>query len=197
RNTPVIAQTANTMSKDDEFYAVGMTEYIEKPVEHERLAQVIKRVLPDKEKGGGPVATTARETQPEVTPDNSNAGYQSDGKSWDKESLMNRVRGNETQLSRLVEIFLESVPADIDELDRQLQSSDFGTAAAVVHGIKGTAANMGGVRLHQILQNLEAACKAENLSDIHALRERAEIEIKILTDEMNQFIHSRGTDHSL
>lgn len=80
------------------------------------------------------------------------------GLAWQK-SLAN-MGGNENLLRRLARLFIEQHGADVVLIDAALAERDFALALHLVHALRGTAANLGGERVHAAARAFEELLKS-------------------------------------
>ncbi len=145
---PIIAMTANAMQGDKEkCLAVGMDDYISKPVNPKVLAEKIEQWLPQELNSRIPQKETVMEPSVSQTP------------VFDRAGFLERVMGDEDIAEQIVEVFLDDIPKQIESLKQALEASDSETFHRVVHGIKGAAANVGGEALRELAAQVEKACK--------------------------------------
>lgn len=139
---PIIAMTANVMRGDRERYmAVGMNEYIAKPLHHEALYDLLARCVPhgvQREKQGN--AENAIETIAAFDPD----------------SAIARVGNKEDFLSMLGK-FPPSYGRAVQVIQEALDKTDWELAERSAHTLKGCAATIGAQALSTLSAQLEMA----------------------------------------
>jgi HPt (histidine-containing phosphotransfer) domain-containing protein len=74
---------------------------------------------------------------------------------------------NDEFLRELAAIFLEDTPKRITELDNSLAAGDTGTFTRAAHSIKGSAANLGAMRLRAAADKLEHHSRKEGLTAVN------------------------------
>ncbi len=147
---PIIAITALTMVGDREScLEAGMDDYVSKPIEPEELSEVIERHV-------GRSAVDAAEAT---------AGERISG---DEDSIPGdlppRFDGDRALLGRLVKLFSERVPLQIEALEDALEIRDAGAVQELGHTIKGGAALIGAEVLRDCAYGIEKAGKQRDLS---------------------------------
>jgi two-component system sensor histidine kinase/response regulator len=157
KHTPIIAMTANVMRGDRErALETGMDDYVSKPVNLERLKEVLARWVSREEKKAeqGAYATEAAAA--------------ASGPSIDH-SVLDGLRdlqgeGEPDILCELIELFLADVPSQLDALREAVQSGDILSVKRIAHTLKGGSRNMGVVRMAAICAELEQIGRSETLA---------------------------------
>lgn len=168
RHTPIIAMTAHSLQGDRErCLAVGMDDYIAKPVKSEELrtlllrwigrsGQARKAAIPDP---GGPVA-----------PD----------EAIDAEILASlrepQHEGDQDFLTDLIDQFLCETPQDLAALRKSAAQGDAQTLARKAHRLKGTCSIFGAWRMIELCGNLEGRGRAGSVDGADALLTQLESE---------------------
>ncbi len=71
--------------------------------------------------------------------------------------ILANLGGNESLLTKLAALFIEQHAADISLINAALQQQDWDLALHLTHALRGTAANLGAVALHDAAHCLETA----------------------------------------
>lgn len=157
---PIIAMTANAMpgDRDRSLYA-GMNDFIAKPLQIQRLADLLEAWLP--REGGASTATTGSVTRdPDAAPRETGLAI------FDRERFL-ACLGEDRGLAReILRAILNNLPGQIDELRARIESQDAAGAVLVAHKIQGGIATLGGDALAALARDLE---RAGRLSDFAAL----------------------------
>ncbi|GAB6095626.1 hypothetical protein JCM14469_18780 [Desulfatiferula olefinivorans] len=177
-NIPVIAMTAHAMTGDREkCLEAGMNDYISKPINPNSLAEVLEKWLP-----------TEKEIYKEV---NAKPEKKASGNSevveltvWDKETMLERLMGDEDLARTIISGFIGDIPNQIQKLDQFIENGDIQGVERQAHTIKGAAANVGGDALHEIALAVEKAGNAGNLDAAGASMEELKKRFDCLAEEI-------------
>jgi HPt (histidine-containing phosphotransfer) domain-containing protein len=164
-HTPIIALTASAMSGDrNRCIREGMNDFLSKPVDLERLAEVLAQWCPLVGPPGAiPVSLNPSNNKP-LPP----IGFGTSPVVFDREGMLGRVM-NDTDLARLVvQSFVEDAPHQIEELRRFLEASDARAAERQAHTLKGAAAVVGGEALRAVAFEMEKNAKSGDLESATA-----------------------------
>ena len=164
RHTVVIALTANAMSADrDKCLEVGMDDYLSKPLEQDDLARVIQRWLPLPVEGG--TSNEEQATHPSELLDASQdvIDRQDSSPPIDLARLERISRGKVAIQQRLLQIFLETTPKDLEALERAILEIDSSLVEHYAHRLKGSAANIGVPAMSAIAKELEGMARQQSL----------------------------------
>ena len=152
RHSPyIIAVTANSLVGDKEkCLAVGMNDYLTKPLHTADLAKVLERALPLVQPSLRPSAARAGEgLDPAVI-----AGL--------KEL---REPGQPDPLKELIELFLKDVRLRLQQMELSLLQQDPTGLSGAAHSVKGSASNLGARHLAALCASLETKAKAGEFNE--------------------------------
>ena len=160
-STPIVALTANLLNGDgDRYLQKGMNDYLPKPLDEQKLFQLISKNLLD---GPGPVSITEplREESPESL---------SNGKLYDLTMIHGLSGGDEAFIRQMVELFVDTMPASIEELKTTLEQKQWDAMGKLAHKLKSTTGSMGMDSIKEEVKAIEQNCKkSENLEETPAL----------------------------
>ncbi len=165
RQIPIIAVTAHAFKEEvSKCIDAGMNDYLSKPIESQRLKEVLVKWLPvcsedelarqdsDREKGVSSVQG--------MSPDKTDLPI------FDKDDFLERTM-NDLELGRQVlEMFLESGSQLLDSLEEAIKNENSQEVMRIAHSLKGSSGNVGAKRLSEFALLLERMSKEGNLSEI-------------------------------
>jgi CheY-like chemotaxis protein/HPt (histidine-containing phosphotransfer) domain-containing protein len=183
---PVIAMTAHAMQGDREkCLEAGMNDYVSKPISSQALVEALEKWLPKE-----PAATTGQITgKPEEAA--AVSVEEPDTQVFDKADMMARLMGDEDLARRVVAVFLEDIPRQIEVLKGYREAGDVASAELQAHSIKGASGNVGGEALRAVAFELEKAAKNGDLESVTARLPELELQFSRLKKSLNEFINPK------
>jgi PAS domain S-box-containing protein len=156
---PIVAMTAHAMTGDRErFLEAGMDEYVSKPINQERLREVLRNL--------GRPANDGRDTRPvSRAPETAHAN----GAAFDGQALLARVDSDIDLLASLVAVFKADRPGLMAEIEESLASRDAVALTDTAHTMKGALSVFGVEPARSIAEQLELAGRQERLEDAREL----------------------------
>lgn len=126
---PIVGLSANAMKGDRErCLQAGMNAYLTKPFEPEDLHQAIAQVLGiTNPPGEEPSVPTKKSTSP---PEPTHLPI------YSMEQLKKMASGNEVFLKRMVKIFVDDTPADLDLIQRGIETENWNQVQQAAHSLK-------------------------------------------------------------
>jgi len=154
QRTPVIALTANALRGEAERgEALGLDDYITKPLQLERLREVIDSHLPqapspgDRSEGAAP---------PEVDGDTS-------PQALDADVLRSLIGDDESLIDEFLREFLDAAEGLVQDLERACIVGDSRQVGAVAHKLKSSSRSVGAIPLGDCCATLEHEARNEEL----------------------------------
>ena len=158
QNIPVVAMTAHAMKQDRErCLDAGMDDYISKPVDPEKLNEVVGKWSKRRNKG-----VEVEHRSDDLKHDDNQSICESP---IDMEAALKRAMGDKSFLEELILQFTEDLPDEIKALSEALNRKDAESITERAHSIKGTAANLGAEGIAKAALQLEEAGREGNLAD--------------------------------
>lgn len=156
--TPIVAMTAHSMEGDrKKCLAIGMDDYISKPVKLEVLRDVLQRIL------------TQNFTSQENTEEK--------GDLLEEEVIDYQVLEGVTGVSLkdldilqpIFETYLHDTEEKIEELGRAIEERDYTIVRSVGHFLKSSSGNLGAVKLSSLAKEMEQRGKTREDSGLEDL----------------------------
>ena len=93
---------------------------------------------------------------------------------------------------KVIEVFLEDIPGQIEAMKRSLEASDADGVCHVAHTIKGAAANIGGEALRRLAAEVEAACRNGQFETVLGREGEFEQAFKHLQEKLQDALDNEG-----
>ncbi|MEO1347400.1 MAG: PAS domain S-box protein [Cyanobacteria bacterium J06635_15] len=154
RDITIIAMTANAMKGDKEkCLEAGMNDYLAKPIDPKALSEMLQKWL------------LRQGDQPQAAFGNPAARHKT-VPIFDPVALLDYFSGDKELAVQICQFFLEDTPSDIQAMQAYLAAGDVLNVTYKAHGIKGTAANVGGEVLRAVAFEMEKAAKAGDINSV-------------------------------
>ncbi len=154
RDVPIIAVTANAMTGDRErCIREGMNDYLAKPTQLSRLAEVLEKWLPES-------------SPADIRPTSEQAAVGPCKDVFDEQDLLNRLVRDRHLASRIIRGFLEDCPSMLSRMRKLLEEGDGPGAALQAHALMGAAAAVSAGSLRAVAAAMERAGKAGDLDNL-------------------------------
>jgi signal transduction histidine kinase/CheY-like chemotaxis protein/HPt (histidine-containing phosphotransfer) domain-containing protein len=188
RAVPVVAMTANAMQCDREkCLAVGMNDFISKPIDPIKLQQALQQWLPE---------SCTQETKPKQTDDDTiqpadkleEASLEPQVPVFDHTAMSKRLIDDEELVRTVAEAFLGDMTDQIEQLKTAVTDGDCVTIAAQSHKIKGASANVGGIAMSTQAHIMEQAGKKEDMDTVRQTLPELERNFTLLKVAMKKIL---------
>jgi CheY-like chemotaxis protein len=177
RQVPIIALTAYAAGEDrDKCLAAGMDDYLAKPFKAAELDAILQQYCGSAEHGD---ALDTANTSNTVSTD-----VEHDVQLFDRVALVERLGGREDLIPRFVGIFWKGAIENEKRLRIAFAAGDCPELQAAAHALKGSAANIGALRVQEVARQIEVTAKAREQADPAVLQ--------ALADELTSF--ARATE---
>ncbi len=207
---PIIAMTANAMKGDKEkCLEAGMTDYATKPVQPERLLEILsdylnvnknfKKSLFKKEDeiidlDETTYLSSGFKSEEEYLKEEADklVIHLKDDLFYDKEKGLKCVGGNLKLLIDMGELFEKQFATNIEKLQTAEAEEDFKTVSDIGHSMKGSGATLGFVKIAEIAFELEKEGKLEN-PDKNKISDLI-IEVLDCKDRLKETVHELNNE---
>ncbi|MCR4792913.1 MAG: response regulator [Lachnospiraceae bacterium] len=160
-NTPSICLTANAVSGAREQYlAEGFDDYLAKPIDYEKLENMLIRYLPSDKVVITKVSE--EEVQIETADDLAEEFAELDSYPWIDVRAGIAASGSPDAYIPLLRIFHDSMDTKAEELERFYTEKDFKNYTIKVHALKSSARIIGALDFAEEAQKLENAGKSDD-----------------------------------
>ncbi len=187
---PIIALTANVMvSEQNEFLEAGITDYIAKPIDPDRLvATLAKWVRPTRTRASTPASTPVGQTVqksgsgPEPLPDLPGVNV--------AESVR-RMGGNVALYCALLDKFRVKERNIATTIREALAADDQKTAERLAHTLRGIAGTLGAKSLQDLAASLENSIHKAEPGEVDSLLARMDQELATFIAGIDQALEAR------
>ena len=168
---PIVAMTANAMkSHRDSCLAVGMNDFVAKPVSVAVLRDTLKKWL---HAGHGAIPTAASQLV-------ASRATNCETVVFDPTSVRSRLEGDGELAQIVFAAFLEDLPRQIQALKQLVTDRDGAGSARQAHSIRGASANVGGESLRKLAAEMEKAADAGDWHSVINRMDELELQFSLL-----------------
>ncbi|MEO5333119.1 MAG: PAS domain S-box protein [Magnetococcus sp. YQC-5] len=178
---PIVAMTANALkSEKDQCLALGMNDYLTKPVHVKTLFSVLAAILdPSRSDRSDPISVSTNGADPSQDRLMALKGI-------DVQEALERLDGDRELLTEVLVNFARNYASTGDQLASMLATGDMERFRSMVHGFKGVSANVAANQLSSLAARIEEMAKqldvdgclkaVETLkNEMHALKREIEL----------------------
>jgi PAS domain S-box-containing protein len=175
RHVLIVAMTACAMKGDRErCLDYGMDDYISKPLKPQELLDTISKLFANR-----PLTPVPVEPVEEQEPD---------APLFDANELLNRVGGDRELLQMLVDLFNDSVPAQLGELRVAIVARNHALVHRLAHTVKGAVGNFASPPAIEAAQRLEIMGKEGDLQRADEVFAELEDIVERLKRSLREFV---------
>ena len=163
---PIIALTANAIKGVSEmFLANGFTEYLSKPIDTERLGEVLSKWIPaDKKEDAIEEVESSENVVAEDDDEENLHNLLRHIEDVDYDKAMTLCGKSEDILISVIEVYVKSYPQIKERIDKTYAEEDLKNYAIEVHGVKSSSRSVGNDVLGEMAYRLEIEAKDGNIS---------------------------------
>ena len=197
---PIIALTANAIKGVSEmFLANGFTEYLSKPIDTERLGEVLNKWIPENKK------KEAMEEEESVADNN-------EAVDDDEENLLNMLRRienvdydkamtlcgkSEDILLSVIEVYVKSYSQIKERIDSTYAKEDLKNYAIEVHGVKSSSRSIGNDVLGEMAYRLEIEAKDGNIAYVKENHSEFVMKYEQFVGELKEIVDKLKTEEKI
>ena len=197
---PIIALTANAIKGVSEmFLANGFTEYLSKPIDTERLGEVLNKWIPENKK------EEAREEEESVADKNQavddneenllNMLRQVENVDYDK--AMTLCGKSEDILLSVIEVYVKSYSQIKERIDSTYAKEDLKNYAIEVHGVKSSSRSIGNDVLGEMAYRLEIEAKDGNIAYVKENHSEFVMKYEQFVGELKEIVDKLKTEEKI
>jgi signal transduction histidine kinase/ligand-binding sensor domain-containing protein/CheY-like chemotaxis protein/HPt (histidine-containing phosphotransfer) domain-containing protein len=175
---PIIALTADAMKGTEQLCREsGMDDYLTKPIDRDRLSEVINRHLPPPE--GAARLANGKELEPDC--------IETSIEPVDWARLMLTADNDRDFADELVQLFIESGDSVLKDISDALERGDLAAVGRAAHSLKGSSLNMCASPTSEAAARLESAARAGAAEDVAIL----ELQLRAETRRAMEYLRAR------
>ena len=163
----------------DHCFAVGMDDYLPKPLEMTKLREMLRKWMPEVE--SLPVAEAAKDAPVEVSEEQPKASDAGDGP-IDPSALKSVFGDDEETFKEILDEFVGPATANAEEIAAAVDSRSAEDVEAAAHKLKSSSRSVGANELADLCETLEAAGKSDDWDTINATAPRLSGIVQDVTD---------------
>jgi CheY-like chemotaxis protein/HPt (histidine-containing phosphotransfer) domain-containing protein len=181
RRIPIIALTADAMKGTEGLCReAGMDDYLTKPIDRDRLSEVINRYVP-----AAAASTESKEPVESVQLESDSADTGLVPVDWQR--LMLSADNDRDFAAELVQLFIESGDSVLRDISEALARGDISAVGRAAHSLKGSSANMCASPTSEAAARLESAARAGATEDLAKL----ETQLRAETHRAFEYLRAR------
>ena len=164
-HTTIVAMTANKQEGDKEkCLAVGMDDFLSKPLKLEKLATILNKWL---NKNSNDISIVSQEGSNVVN------SFVIDEEIY---SYLEETLGGD--MKTVLELFIEDTPGFLTQIEYGIKNTDLTVLSSAAHTLKSSAANFGATQLSNACEAMEQACSDNDTDSLLLTYKRIDFESK-------------------
>ncbi len=188
---PIIAMTANAMPGDRErCLQCGMNDYLSKPVDRNSLQRLLGKWLD--ERVVAPVAPVAAEVPEDesVIQSRDTAPTPSSDSVLDAEVIDELRDIMESEFGLLLRRYLDTAPEQLSKLGDMSLKARLDEVAKIAHSLKSSCANVGAMRMSDLVRRVEMAAKEKNQITCLELNRQLDQEARLVERALRKLLET-------
>lgn len=150
-----------------------MDDYLTKPIQPQSLIEVIGRWVDNEVLEKPEEARTEPSDATEV---------------FDKSGFLQRLGGDESLFNKLLSMFLDDAPVQIERMQQHLKNEDLAGVQLRAHSLNGVTVNIGASALQKVVSEIEVAARNRELDRARELVPKLQKEF----ERLKSFIGLKG-----
>jgi two-component system sensor histidine kinase/response regulator len=196
RHLPIVAMTARAMKGDRECcLAAGMDGYISKPINPKELLTLVDTMSAQNQTGRNEMENYRRVERSSATSASSsyatNTGstnrHQENADVVNLRALMERVENDTALLAEMLELYQESSPRLVSEIETGVRAGDVQIVQHAAHSLKGALQNLSATASADAALNLEKMTRSGTLYGAEQLLTELKEELQRLDLALNDW----------
>lgn len=179
-SVPIIAMTANAIKGDyEKCLAAGMNDYISKPINIEKFAEIIRRNFKPRADSSAHCAADgeAEINNPRRSGESEIAGPASAADIFDSDKFVKNTFSNDTLARKIIGILFKDLEKFDGVVKNAIASKDGECLANMAHRLKGSAVNVCALSLKRLFIKLEKAGRQRLFDEAESLAGQVEAEV--------------------
>ncbi len=184
---PIIAMTANAIKGDyEKCIAAGMTDYLSKPINIEKFAEIIKRHFNQKFEEEPYAFAGSAEIKKNDPQGDSESSLPEAAEIFDRDKFVKNTFSNDILAKTIIKILFEDLEKFGDVLKNAIAARDGDILARSAHRLKGSAVNVCAFNLRRIFLQLENAGRQGRFDEAESLIGALETQISLFKNEIKK-----------
>ena len=197
---PIIALTANAIKGVSEmFLANGFTEYLSKPIDTERLGEVLNKWIPANKKKEAMEEEESVADKNQAVDENEenllNMLRQIENVDYDK--AMTLCGKSEDILLSVIEVYVKSYSQIKERIDSTYAKEDLKNYAIEVHGVKSSSRSIGNDVLGEMAYRLEIEAKDGNIAYVKENHSEFVMKYEQFVGELTEIVDKPKTEEKI
>lgn len=167
KDTPIIALTANAITGSREnFLRAGFDDYLSKPIDSEKLEEMLLRYLPKGKIHTGTVTDVKAEEE------DTKQDLLQDLPEWLQKLTELDVRagikncGSIDSYQSILKVYFESIPHSKENIRKTFQDKNLKDYTSYVHSLKSTSRTIGAMKISKLAEKMEKAGDKKDIESI-------------------------------